>query len=552
MNIKSVKEKIFNFIKNNKIKSVFLILFIIIVIYFILNKEAKNILVGKLETGNIDEIVTVSGQVESSEDSSLAFEKIGKINAVNVKVGDKVYVGQNLASIDSSNEYAATLSANANVSIAEANLNDALKGPSDFDIKVKEDALYSAKNNLDNANNSVNDTVRSVNSSLSDVVQNKLGNLFSNSSGYFKLNYNSCSQALSSKIETSRGNIENNLKELSNLSLNFSLTGDSDIDTKNVDNIASLVSVYTKNVSNLLNDLNTLFTDSCSLADGSLDSQRLIISTSIASISNTSNSINSIKSQILSYRNAYSAAKYSLEQVKSGSSEDRIKSLRASLDSAKAGLVLANANYKKDFIVAPFNGIVKEVSLNLGEISSSNSPAIKIMSDSNYQIKAKLTEIDIVKVKVGDKVKINLDTYGDGVVFEGVVSEVYPAAINEGGVSTYYIKISFVNKDERIRSGMNATAEIVTDRKENTNYISNKFVLIKKGEAFVKVVKDLDKLNNTSTDDNDSNIEVKNITIGIRGRNGEIEILSGLSKEDSLFPIGTEVLTEENNSPTKK
>ena len=99
---------------------------------------------------------------------------------------------------------------------------------------------------------------------------------------------------------------------------------------------------------------------------------------------------------------------------------------------------------------------------------------------------------------------------------------------------------------------MNATAEIVTDRKENTNYISNKFVLIKKGEAFVKVVKDLDKLNNTSTDDNDSNIEVKNITIGIRGRNGEIEILSGLSKEDSLFPIGTEVLTEENNSPTKK
>lgn len=552
MNLKLIKEKVFNFLKNNKLKAILLILVIIIIGYSALSRESKSILVGKLEVGNIDEIVTVSGQVESSEDSSLSFEKIGKINSVDVKVGDKVYLGQSLASLDSSNEYAATLSANANVSIAEANLNDALKGPSIFDIKVKEDALYSAKNNLNNANNSVNDTIRSISSNLSDIVQNKLGNLFSNSSVYFKLSYNSCSQSLSSKIETARGNVENNLKELSDLSSSFSLTGDFDTDTKNIDNVSSLVYTYIKNVSNLLDDLNTSLTNSCSLADKSLDSQRLIVSASIASISTTFSNLNNLKSQILSYRNAYSAANYSLEQIKAGSSEDKIKSLRASLDSAKAGLVLANANYRKDFIFAPFNGIVKEVNLNLGEISSPNSPAIKIMSDSNYQIKAKLTEIDIVKVKVGDSVKINLDTYGDGVIFDGTVSEVYPAAINEGGVSTYYAKISFINKDERIRSGMNSTAEIVTDVKENTNYISNKFVLVKNGIATVKVIKDLNKLKNTSTDDDDSNIEIKKIIIGIRGRNGEIEIISGLNKEDNLFPVGTEILTTEENASVKK
>jgi multidrug efflux pump subunit AcrA (membrane-fusion protein) len=90
-----------------------------------------------------------------------------------------------------------------------------------------------------------------------------------------------------------------------------------------------------------------------------------------------------------------------------------------------------------------------------------------------------LAEIDLVKVKVGDKARVTLDTYGDAVNFDGVVSQVDPAATISGGSSTYYAKINFVNKDDKIKSGMNGSAKIITFQKENLGFYSSKPTIIK-------------------------------------------------------------------------
>jgi multidrug efflux pump subunit AcrA (membrane-fusion protein) len=217
--------------------------------------------------------------------------------------------------------------------------------------------------------------------------------------------------------------------------------------------------------------------------------------------------------------------------------------LSAQVESARASLLSAESNNNKNYLIAPFSGVVTEVNLNLGEISSPNIPAIKMISDGNFEIKAKLTEIDVVKVKTGNTVKITLDTYGDSVEFDGVVSQVDPAATTVNGVSNYYAKINFLNNDPRIKSGMNASAEINTNTKENTNYVSNKFVLIKNGVATVKVIKDISKIKKTTTSDTDPNIEIRKIDIGIRGADGEIEVLSGITSSDKLFGVGIEILT---------
>ena len=539
----TIKNFFQNIYQNHFKKTLLIIIILILVIWKVFSGNNVTVAIGKLETGTLKEVVTVSGSVEPSQESSLSFEKAGKIDKINVKVGDRVTAGQVLANLSNGSDYAAVLSAKANLSQAEANLEDVQNGPSDSDIKLKEDAVSAAKTNLSNANNAISDTLRSVNANINEVVKNKLGNFFTENSGFYKLNRTGCDQNFASQIETERKNIDKNISDLSDISTNFTLTQNDTTDNQNIDQAQNLASLAAKNVSNLIDDISTLLTYPCAISDTGLDSQRSIISSVKTVISSTVSTINTSKSQITNYRNLYSSSLLSLNQLKAGASSEKIKSLTAQVESAKANLLSAQSNDSKNYLVAPFSGIVTETDLNLGEISSPNITAIKMISDGNFEIKAKLTEIDVVKVKTGDKVKINLDTYGDGVDFDGVVSEVDPAATTVNGVSNYYAKINFLNNDPRIKSGMNASADINTNTKDNANYISNKFVLIKNGIATVKVIKDISKINKTTTSDTDPNIEIREIQIGIRGATGEIEVLSGISSNDNLFGVGSEILT---------
>jgi HlyD family secretion protein len=532
-----------NLYQNHFKKALLIIIVVILVVWKIFSGNSVTIAIGELKTGTLREVVTVSGSVEPSQDSFLSFEKAGKIDKINVSVGDRVVTGQVLANLSNGSDYAAVLSAKANLSQAEANLEDVKNGPSESDLRLKEDTVSAAKTNLSNANLAVQDTLRSVNASLNDLVRNKLGSFFTNSSGFYRLNYNGCDQNFSSQIELERKSIDKNISDLSTLSTNFVLTQDDNTDNQNIDQAQNLASLSAKNVSNLIDDISSLLTYPCAISDTSLDSQRSVISSIKSTISTTISSINTSKTQITNYRNAYSSSLLSLNQLKAGASSERIKSLSAQVESARASLLSAESNNNKNYLIAPFSGVVTEVNLNLGEISSPNIPAIKMISDGNFEIKAKLTEIDVVKVKTGNTVKITLDTYGDSVEFDGVVSQVDPAATTVNGVSNYYAKINFLNNDPRIKSGMNASAEINTNTKENTNYVSNKFVLIKNGVATVKVIKDISKIKKTTTSDTDPNIEIRKIDIGIRGADGEIEVLSGITSSDKLFGVGIEILT---------
>jgi hypothetical protein len=65
-------------------------------------------------------------------------------------------------------------------------------------------------------------------------------------------------------------------------------------------------------------------------------------------------------------------------------------------------------------------------------------------------------------------------------------------------------------------------------------------------EVKVKIIKDISKLSKTTSNDNDSNIVWRTISIGVRGTDGKIEVLSGIEKEDKLFPIGLEALDKKS------
>ncbi|MFC1907575.1 HlyD family secretion protein [Chloroflexota bacterium] len=145
------------------------------------------------------------------------------------------------------------------------------------------------------------------------------------------------------------------------------------------------------------------------------------------------------------------------------------------LNSAKHNLSAAEDELEKAVIVAPFDGIIATVDAKPGDMISVANYAIrnifKLVDTSRMELTARVDELDIVKVKTGQKVMISVDAM-PGTKLEGRVTFISPVAREPGVVlfededeeKKYEVKIDFdIPENSPIRAGMSATAEIIVE-----------------------------------------------------------------------------------------
>ncbi len=89
------------------------------------------------------------------------------------------------------------------------------------------------------------------------------------------------------------------------------------------------------------------------------------------------------------------------------------------------------------------------------------------------------------------------------------------------GVPTYKVTLYFNDRDERVRSGMTANLDILTERREGVFRIPSRAVTTKDGKKIVRVP-DISGLREVV------------VETGLRGSDGSIEIVSGLSEGDEV------------------
>lgn len=112
----------------------------------------------KVTRGNITEEVSATGNVKPVKSVDLAFEKIGRIAAVNANVGDTVYAGEAVVVLDKSDLQTQLAKAQADLATGNANLEKA---------KIDLGNYYGdAINILSNAYAASDDAVRTKTSSL--------------------------------------------------------------------------------------------------------------------------------------------------------------------------------------------------------------------------------------------------------------------------------------------------------------------------------------------------------------------------------------------------
>ncbi len=143
---------------------------------------------------------------------------------------------------------------------------------------------------------------------------------------------------------------------------------------------------------------------------------------------------------------------------------------------AQKSLDKARKNLKEAAIIAPFDGIVSKVGVKEGDFLSpaayTGTTIVELIDPRHMELTARVDELDVVKVKTGQKVMISVDAM-PGTELEGWVTFISPVAREPVGVvlfededegKSYEVKIDFdMPNDLSILAGMSATAEIIVE-----------------------------------------------------------------------------------------
>jgi len=154
-------------------------------------------------------------------------------------------------------------------------------------------------------------------------------------------------------------------------------------------------------------------------------------------------------------------AEANLAEVEAGPRDVDLASLEASIESAETALSLAEYNLSEAYITAPVSGVITEVYFDEGENVTAAEDFLVMVSD-DYQIVANVSETDIAKVDIGDRVVMTLDAFSYDKEFEAEIIEIDPAETVVQGVIYYQITAVFTAEDADIKPGMTANMDIVT------------------------------------------------------------------------------------------
>lgn len=472
--------------------------------YFSSTKTKAPVDYAVVERGTVSQVVSVTGNVKPASDASLSFEKGGRISTVYARVGDRVGAGDALVALNSSDIAAQLAQAQAAAKAQAAKLAELKNGARPEDILVSEVDVENAQNDV------VND-VKSGYVNADDAIRNKVDQLFSNPRGSSpQFNFQMSDSQLKNNIETDRWKME-------------SLLASWNTDINGASGTADFIALITETKNNLL--AVQKFLDTVSLAVNALQANTLLSQTIIdgykaailAGRTNISTSLDSITASQEKLRTAESK----LALKKAGTVKEQIDAQEAEVESAEASVMNLQAQLAKTVIRSPIAGIVTKQDAKTGEIASAGVSLTSVISDAKYEIEANIAETDIAKIKIGNEAQVTLDAYGNDVVFVATVTSIDPAETIIDGVPTYKTTLQFKEGDARIKSGMTANTDIAGVKRDNVLFIPGRTISGKGTAKTVNLV------------EGETTREVS-VETGLRGSNGDVEILSGLKEGDKV------------------
>lgn len=223
----------------------------------------------------------------------------------------------------------------------------------------------------------------------------------------------------------------------------------------------------------------------------------------------------------VSAENAFKSAKEGLETAESKYTK---RSKDAAVEIARASREIALSNLEKATLKTPINGTVTQLNYKKGEVLGTvmNSAFGKILS-SDFTLEADIPESDIVKVRLDQKATVTFDAFDESEKFQATVIEIEPAATVIQDVVYYKVKLRLAGADLRLKEGMSSDVDIHTAQEDGVIVIPRRAMRTENDKQYVDVLI------------GESEVRTVEVEVGLRGDDGEIEIISGIKADDNVI-----------------
>lgn len=491
---------------------------VVIVLLFLLGGSEPVPETAAVVRGIISEEVSVTGRVKPSSQVDLAFEVSGTISSVNADVGVRVQQGAMLAMLRSGSAAAELREAEANVKAEEADLLELKRGTRPEELAVQETKIANARAALRDARQNLVDKLEDSYTKSDDAVRNRIDQFMENPrSSSPELLFAPPDPQIEREVENGRLLAEKTLvdwqKSLAGLTAESDLAAHVRTAYGNLAYIKSFLDKAALAVNQLVARVG--------LAQATLDAWRADAAAARTNVNAAISALTAADEKRATAESSLAVEERELALLNAGAASEELLAQEAALEQARARADRLRAELAKTVLRAPFAGVVAKRHADAGETIAAQEPLFSLMSDSEFEIEANVPEADIAKVRIGDVARVTLDAYGNDVPFRAVIAAIDPAETILDGVPTYPTTFQFIEKDERIKSGMTANIDIEGERRENVLVIPQRAVFSKGGGRFVRRLRG-------------GAFEEVAVSIGLRGVDGNVEALEGLSEDDRI------------------
>jgi HlyD family secretion protein len=253
-----------------------------------------------------------------------------------------------------------------------------------------------------------------------------------------------------------------------------------------------------------------------------------------------------------------------------------------SVKSAAASVNEAKDNLGRTVLYAPADGTISMLNVELGERvlgtqQMAGTEILRVANLNNMEVEVDVNENDIVKVKIGDEAKIEIDAYLKK-QFKGVVTSISNSAsatLTADQVTNFKVKVRILKESYQdllagkpstyspFRPGMTATVDIMTKIRTNVVAVPISAVVVKSDTTAVKKIDAIVNEDDTKKESpkTDKKLECVFIKKGSKAKiviiktgiqdDANIEVLSGLKKGDIVITGPYATVTKELNSGDK-
>lgn len=235
--------------------------------------------------------------------------------------------------------------------------------------------------------------------------------------------------------------------------------------------------------------------------------------------------------------------RYKILRERDEISEGEYETFRLQHDQAHSAFLSAEAAHKtaerqlrNATIKSPIKGEIAARFVDPGNMINIMEPIVKVVDNSTIKVSINISERDVVNVRTGMPVEINIDAF-PGKSFQGTVFAVSPEA--DMNTHTFPVEVEVVNNQgPEIRSGMIARVHIRTGTINDAVLVPADAVIERYGKNYLYVA-------------SNGNAEEREVILGPK-TDSKIQVVSGVQLGDAVITVGQFNVQDESPIEIKK